>query len=451
MFRRYLFLITLTLAGCTKFVEVAEPIDQIPSNVVFDDDTKAAAAVRGLYSVMISALYAPFGGSLSVCPGLASDELITTSTLVDFTDFQNNAISTSNSKSGSSIWGNLYTTIYQANAVLQGLENSPNVTPAAKLWIGGEAHFCRALYYFYLVNLYGPVPMPLTTDYTTNTYLPRTSIDSVYNLIISDLQTAQGSLDNNYTATGNRVRPNKWAATALLARVYLYRQQWQAAIEQSTAVINSGYYALEPLNNVFLNAGKENILQLVSPGTNLYTWDAYVFVNLKAHLASNSLLNSFEEGDNRKTSWLSKVTISNATYYAPYKYKVSLGTGTAKTENTTLLRLGEQYLIRAEAYAHAGNIASASADLDSIRHRAGLPLMMEGITQQALLDTILHERRIELFSELGHRWLDVKRSGKADAIFGAVKSGWTSTDILFPLPLTDIQRDPNLTQNEGYN
>lgn len=451
MLRRYIFFLTLALAGCNKFVEVAEPIDQIPSNIVFDDDTKAAAALRGIYSVMISSIYAPFGGSLSVCPGLASDELMTTSTLVDFTDFQNNVISTSNGKNSANIWGNSYTSIYQVNAVLQGLENSPNVTPAAKLWIGGEAHFCRALFYFYLVNLYGPVPMPLTTDYTTNTYLPRTPIDSVYSLIISDLQTAQANLGNDYTATGNRVRPNKWAATALLARVYLYRRQWQDAITQSSAVINSGYYALEPLNSAFLNAGRENILQIVSPGTNLYTWDAYVFVNLKAHLASNALLNSFEEGDNRKTSWLTKVTINNTTYYAPYKYKVYLGTGTAKTENTTLLRLGEQYLIRAEAYANAGDIASAKSDIDSIRNRAGLPLMTAAITQQALLDTILHERRVELFSELGHRWLDVKRSGKADAIFGGVKSGWVPTDILFPLPLTDLQRDPNLTQNEGYN
>jgi hypothetical protein len=382
---------------------------------------------------------------------LAADELITLSSLVDFTDFQNNAVNPSNSKNGANLWGNLYTSIYQANAILAGLANSTGVSPAAKLWIGGEAHFCRALYYFYLVNMFGPVPMPLTTDYNTNTYLHRTSVDSVYDLIIADLKTAQADLSENYTTPGTRIRANKWAATALLARVYLYRQQWQSAIEQSTAVINSGFYALEPLNNVFLNAGRENILQLASPGTNLYTWDAYVFVNQKVHLASSLLVASFEEGDNRKTSWLTKVTINNTTYYAPFKYKVSVGVGTSKTENTTLLRLGEQYLIRAEAYANSGDFAAAKSDLDSIRNRAGLPMISDGISKQALLDTILHERRIELFSELGHRWFDVKRSGKADAIFGAVKPGWVPTDILFPLPLTDIQRDPNLTQNEGYN
>jgi hypothetical protein len=451
MLRRYIFLLAFVMTGCTKFVEVAEPIDQIPSNVVFDDDTKASSALRGLYSVMISPLYSPFGATLSVCPGLASDELITTSTLVDFTDFQKNVVSTLNGKNSTGMWGNLYTYIYQANSVMAGLENSPNVTPAGKLWMSGEAHFCRALYYFYLVNLYGPVPMPVTTNYTTNTYLHRTSVDSVYSLIIADLKYAQANLGDNFTATGNRVRPNRWAATALLARVYLYRQQWDAAIEQSSAVINAGYYSLESLNNVFLSTGKENILQLVTPGTNLYTWDAYVFVNLKAHLASTSLVNSFEEGDNRKTSWLTKVTISNTTYYAPYKYKITTGVGTTKTENTCLFRLGEQYLIRAEAYANAGNLTAARSDLDAIRQRAGLPLMAADVTQQALLDTILHERRIELFSEMGHRWLDVKRTGKADAIFGAAKTGWVSTDALFPIPLTDIQRDPNLTQNEGYN
>lgn len=453
MIRRYTIifsLLALGMTGCKKFVNVDAPIDQIPSFVVFDDDTKAAAAMRGIYVDMVSPVHNPFAGSISSCTGLAGDELITTSSLVDFTDFQNNQVSSSNAKNSSGLWGGLYGGIYHANAVLAGISNSPKMTEAAKAWIGAETRFCRALFYFYLVNMYGPVPMPVTTDYNTNTFLHRTSVDSVYDLITEDLLFAQATLGNDYTS-GNKVRANKWAATALLARVYLYRGNYQAAIEQATAVINAGYYSLEPLASVFLLSGKEQILQISSAGTNLYTWDAYIFATLRTHLANPLLVNSFETADQRKAKWLLGVTIAGTAYSTPSKYKITTGTGTAKTEATSILRLGEQYLIRAEAYAHTGDLAAAKTDVDSIRHRAGLPYLVDGLTKEVLLDTILHERRVELFSELGHRWMDVKRSGKANVIFGSVKNSWDSTDVLFPVPLTDLQRDKNLYQNPGYN
>jgi hypothetical protein len=114
------------------------------------------------------------------------------------------------------------------------------------------------------------------------------------------------------------------------------------------------------------------------------------------------------------------------------------------------MRLAEQYLIRAEARANQDNTSDAIADLDTIRNRAGLPFISPDITKADLLNAIFHERQVELFSELGHRWLDVKRTGKADAIFGINKTGWAPEDALLPIPFKDRQRDPNLTQNKGY-
>ncbi|MNS80528.1 SusD family protein [compost metagenome] len=114
------------------------------------------------------------------------------------------------------------------------------------------------------------------------------------------------------------------------------------------------------------------------------------------------------------------------------------------------MRLSEQYLIRAEVRAQQGDLIGAKEDLDAIRNRAGLPQTTAG-TKQEILDAILQERRWELFTEYGHRFFDLKRSGKIDAVLSITKTGWNTTDVLFPLPQNELSINPNLLpQNSGY-
>jgi len=98
-------------------------------------------------------------------------------------------------------------------------------------------------------------------------------------------------------------------------------------------------------------------------------------------------------------------------------------------------------------------LLDAQADLNAIRTRAGLPNTIAS-TQPALLTAIQHERQVELFTEWGHRWLDLKRTGNIDAVMTIIcsqkGSSWSSYQQLYPLPLVDIQMDPNLVQNIGY-
>jgi hypothetical protein len=184
------------------------------------------------------------------------------------------------------------------------------------------------------------------------------------------------------------------------------------------------------------------------------------------------LLNNFEPGDQRAVlgNWINR-TIYNInsttkdTAYYPFKYKVATSTGVttaaAMTEYIMMLRLGEQYLVRAEARARIGsNLPGAISDLDKIRGRAGLPLIATtdpGISQSALIDTIMHERRVELFCEWGHRWLDLKRTGKVDAVMSTVtpiKSNgaiqWRSYQQYYPVSQDELNKAPNLTQTAGY-
>jgi hypothetical protein len=146
------------------------------------------------------------------------------------------------------------------------------------------------------------------------------------------------------------------------------------------------------------------------------------------------------------------VTVSGVTYDYADKYKIGL-VNEATAEYDVVLRLGEQYLIRAEARAEENNLTGSAADLNFIRTRAGLP-NTTATSQAALLAAILHERQVELFTEWGHRWFDLKRTGNLNAVMGAVtpiKGGtWTASGALYPIPQSEITLDPKLTQNEGY-
>lgn len=127
----------------------------------------------------------------------------------------------------------------------------------------------------------------------------------------------------------------------------------------------------------------------------------------------------------------------------------------AVSEYLMLFRLGEQYLIRAEARAHQGNVGEAQNDLNAIRNRAGLPNTTASDTS-SLYVAILRERQVELFSELGQRWLDLKRTGKVDEVMQVVTplkangANWQSYQQWYPVPYSDIQKNTNLRQNDGY-
>jgi hypothetical protein len=160
------------------------------------------------------------------------------------------------------------------------------------------------------------------------------------------------------------------------------------------------------------------------------------------------LLSAFETGDQRKVAWTKTVTISGVPYTYPYKYKIG-NNATSITENNILLRFSEQYLIWAEARAQLGNLSGAINDLNIIRTRAGLA-NTPAVSQADILKAIQVERRVELFTELGFRWFDLKRWGIAAQVLAPLKPDWQETDLLYPIPLSQIDYNPFLTQNPGY-
>lgn len=468
--------------GCRKLVTVPAPVTQLSSVNVYTDNSTAAAVLTGIYVNLDGGLPIPPSSgagisNISLLCGLSADELTLYSASGNssslMTQFYQNALTAgSPTTEPATILGNCYAQIYIANQALEKLAASTTLSPAVKQQLTGEAEFMRAFLYFYLINLYGSVPLTTSSNYATNATLSCSGSAAVYQQIISDLKSAQTLLSNGYVAsdamtpTTERMRPNKWAATAFLARVYLYTGVYDSAELQATSVINNlTMYDTASLDNTFLSNSNEAIWQLQPVNAGMNTNDAWIFIlpptgptnSLSAHpvYLSPQLLASFEPGDMRRTHWVDSVVVNGIIYNYAYKYK-SATLNAPVTEYEMVLRLGEQYLIRAEARAQQSNISGAQVDLNVIRSRAGLP--SSGANDQvSLLKAIGRERQVELFTEWGHRWMDLKRTGKVDLVMGmpgnvcAQKGGtWSTNWQWYPLPAFDITLDPNMTQNEGY-
>ncbi|WP_185937469.1 RagB/SusD family nutrient uptake outer membrane protein [Chitinophaga polysaccharea] len=443
----------LTTVSCKKFIQVDVPIDQVSSDKAFLNDATALSSVLGLYAnnnlltTNGSTEYSLLGAVTSFGGAAADDIYLSSATYLD--EFKTNTITVSSGYVNNT-WNYAYAVIFAANSAIEGLNASTGVSAGLKQQLLGECYFMRAFIYFYLTNLYGDVPMVTSTVNSVNLTLPRAPQADIYQMIISDLKIAQGNLADAYPSA-QRARVNKAAAAALLSRVYLYTKDYANAEAQATAVISNGSYKLESLDSTFLNTSNEVIWQR-------FTFYGYTVFGLNFvpsgtspnYVLYPSLAASFEPGDARMDKWAKPLPVGGVSYYYPYKYK--LRNATAGNEYNVLLRLAEQYLIRAEARAQLGKITgagSAAEDLDMVRKRAGL----QGTTatgQSAMLLAIENERAHELFAELGHRWFDLKRTNRATAVLGPQKPTWKPTAVLFPVPANQILYNKNLTQNEGY-
>lgn len=446
----------IVLFSCRKFVDPRPPGTELNSATLFNNDATAQSAILAIYAQMESEGLAY---NLITRTGYSADEMVNYNINVFANELYTNNLTADNSFTAN-LWTSLYKYIYQSNAIIAGMEKSTGVSEAVRKQLTGEALFIRAFCHFYLTNLFGDVPAITTTDYRVNAIEPRSSASKVYTLIQSDLSRSLTLLGESYwgisSTTTERVRPNKFAALALLARVQLYSLQFAQANQSATEVINqTALYGLEPnLNQSFLKNSKEAIwqLQAVVPGSNTYAGGQLILTSTPGIAAiSEHLIGNFEAGDKRKNEWISSIVVGNATYFFPYKYKMPQNTPLI-SEYTMVLRLAELYLIRAEARVMQDDLHGALSDINVLRNRAGLG-ELTGLDKAGILAAITRERNAELFTEFGDRWLDIKRRSIATEILQPVKGvNWTpGVDELYPVPRTEILRNIKLTQNSGYN
>jgi starch-binding outer membrane protein, SusD/RagB family len=460
-----IYLISLQFSSCNKLVEVAPPIDKVTASSIFNTDQAATSAVLGIYSQMMFVYLNLSSGATTIYTGLSSDELVSNAnTSANQQEFADNSISPGNSDISNYFWARPYTCIYQINACISGLTQSTTLSAAVKNQLLGESKFARAFMYFYLINLFGDVPFQTSTDYEINKSLPRTPIQEVKTHILADLTDAISLLTTKYPSSGP-VRPNKYTALALLARYYLYEQKWTDAEATASQIIDSKQYSLNnDLNSVFLANNSEAIWQLITMQNSYKSLEGNNFIpnelstDPPPYPISRQLINAFEKGDKRRSSWMNYVTIASDTFYYPFKYKNPNPTPDPSSDYYTVFRLAEQYLIRAESRAEQGKTKEAADDLNMIRNRArdeavpnALPEILHTLTPSQMIAAVEQENRIEFFCEWGHRWFDLIRHNEADKVLKPIKQGWKSTDVLYPIPLDQILINRTLKQNPGYN
>jgi hypothetical protein len=311
----------------------------------------------------------------------------------------------------------------------------------------GEAYFIRALSYFDLARGWGGVQLQLksTTDLAGLKGIKRSTLDQTYDQVLADLVQAENLLPED---NSTRNRAQKSTARALRARLHLYRKQWADAENYASQVIANTKYALVKPYKTFFTAPfltTESVFELTySTNDRNGFWGTWYpsslggSFTLKPSDAIVAKLSNPLSGGTRST------LIAGT---APSVYGVLYNTTASSIDPSYVIRIAELYLIRAEARAQQNKLVganSASTDLNIIRDRAGLA-PTAAVTQGDLLLAIENENSVEFPFE-AHRWFDLTRTGRAGAVLGITNPNY----YLFPIPLSDILSDPDVTQNPGY-
>lgn len=451
--------------SCEEFVEIDSPNFQIINENIYSNEKTAVAAMQGIYNQLRPAFFTEASSTHMGMSGNLVEPRLIANSYNPFHTHEINTIESPDATNNLEIWSSAYNIIYLTNSFLEGIKNSTALSINLRNSLEGQALVIRAFTYFYLTNFYGNVPLLLGTDYKENSIASQTAKEEVWSKIKSDLEDATILLNyNKIYPEGERFYITRNVAIALLARVCLYREDWINAEKYSSQILAdiSNYEILDDLDKVFLKNNRESIWQIDPMGGSpraIYTAEAKAYVirpfilgSISGQIVLNqSFLEKFSSYDKRRTQWVGVFEKSNETYHYINKYK-EYTSNINNTESSVVLRLAEQYLIRSEARLHQGKLDLAIKDIDVIRKRAGLELIANKypeIKQQTLLDTIMEERKRELFGEYGHHWLDLKRTGSVFKKFEDSPT-WQDTDIWYPIPEKERLSNPNLGQNEGY-
>lgn len=445
-----LILLLFSSLACEKLLDVEVPANQIGKDEVFKDVQTANAALAGLYAGLRDKSFVA-GNVSGPWLGIYTDDLVSyavTDTDGTFALYNNQQIDTNNSVL--TLWSNSYQHIYAANAIIEGVSNS-SFNTTDKNRVKGEALLVRSMQLFYLQQLFGDIPYPLTTNYTINQSLPKVNANEVLLNLEADLLECTNLLSDDYK-NFERIYPNRKVAQLILAKTYMLEQKWAKAEILLKEIASSPLYTFQnDITKVFTKSSAHILWQLKPQNSTDPTREAilYYFSGIapSTYALSPDLINSFAPNDLRKQNWTALVNFNGNSWYRAEKYK-------NRTNNTTeysvVFRLEEVYLLLAETLAQQNKAAEALSYLNPTVQRAGLNILQVPISQNDLLNNILLESRKEFFVEMGHRFLDLKRTGKLSEL-SAAKPNWKNFHRLWPIPQKELLLNPNLNpQNNGY-
>jgi starch-binding outer membrane protein, SusD/RagB family len=492
--------------SCDRFIE-PNPSDVLTSENFYKTSSDAVAGVNSIYEGLKWSYWLGFWYASDI----ATDDIIAAPRFGSDGHRMSDYIFNASEGTISGIWSGFYWALNRANTVL---DRVPPITmdPALRTRLLGEAHFARALCYFNLVRWFGDVPLlEHEVKSLDGLRVSRSPATDVYALIVSDLQEAITALPPSYSGA-DVGRVTSGAAQALLAKVYLTQQDWTNAAQLAGQVIGSGRYALLPnYKDIFkiateiinsesifeinydglLDPGAGSVHTLFSLPSSFPGGDAYGLMTVTPSLAA--LFDSADtrgEGGTFVTSGPYVDARGDTVRKGPYvdalgdtvtwadppknlgpaflKYldqtnyqNMHTRAWVAQSNNWIVLRYADVLLMYAEAVNEGATptAGSAEAALNLVRRRAGIPTV-SGLSQAAFRDSVWLERGREFVFE-GQRWFDLSRWGTLDA---AIRAKTTELQTIYPgettvhgvpsnlLPIPQSERDinPNLTQNPGW-
>ncbi|GAB3917122.1 RagB/SusD family nutrient uptake outer membrane protein [Mucilaginibacter boryungensis] len=403
-----------------------------------------------------------------------------------------------------------YAGIERANIILDQIGKA-NIDAATKNTIIGETETLRAFFYFDLVQFFGSVPLNLhQVTGPSDTFLPRSAVADVYAVIVNDLADAIKKLPTTITFPQSG-RVTVGTAKMLLANVYMVQKKYADAEALLIDVTQLGYKLNANYANAFSTTNKnsaESIFEVQyqqGAANGQYSSFIYNFIppvastvvitgtatntlnsSCSQNVPTQDLISSYEAGDTRldatigiieghydaSANFVPEALKSIVSYTTPpgkvakifaKKFLHASTTAGQTDDNWPIYRYADALLMLAEAMNEQGKSGTALPYLNQVRTRAGLAASTQ--TDQTLLRTIIvHERRIELALE-NKRWTDLLRTGQAIPVMTAFAAkikldprvpanAYTNIDanhLLFPIPSTEIQLNPQITQNPGYN
>jgi hypothetical protein len=467
-----LFFAASILSGCKKDFLDREPISDLTEGNFFKTGNDAESAIIAAYDNLQTEYYI---FDYYINNDVVSDDCYAGG------DNQNNFqldrfTTTTTNGNVNRDWIYLYDAISRTNAVLDnvGNINSPDLTETRKQEILGEAAFLRAMHYFQLVNLYGAIPLITHKVNSTDpsiVYQARVPVEAIYESIITDLNFAVSRVPWVYPSS--KQRATRGACYALLAKAHAHKPtpNWAEVLNATSAITSGSTYSLMTNYNFLWDGNHENCaesifeIQFVASGSEA-NWGPQLTLPpsitkdswRKFNTPSNDLIAAFKAaGDTlryhasivyeTKLPWKDSYFPNDT---IPFTYKLRTAAGWASPNNNILIRLADVILLQAEAKTELNDLAGAITDLNTIRTRAMLP-NTHAVSQDQLRDSIALERRLELAFE-GHRWFDLKRTGKAISTMNNLNLDYnvTTERLIWPIPQNELDRNPKLTQNPGY-
>lgn len=458
-----LIMLIITATSCEDKLDIG-PEDSLTSDVVLSNAALAEGVLIGAYARMRDD--DAFNGTTQLTQEWMSDNVNFLGSFPTFQEIRDYTTIADNT-SIFSYWRDAYDVISPANFLINKLPVTEisDLSDSEKARLIAESKFIRAITNFNLVNLFAQPfqvsagagdGIPLVTEFFEGDIAPfqlsRSSVNEVHTLIEQDLLDAIPDLDE----AASRGRASKGAARALLARLYLYRDQFSQAADYANQVIQSSQYVLAADYTFFnQNESSEHIFQIINDAVDGQTsgqgWSGLSNAAPSGRgdaPFSQNLLDAFaaEPGDLRFTSLNADGTDAVGGIST---FSTKFPDGTNNADNGPILRITEMYTIRAEANLRAGSSVGDSPlnDINALRARAGLANLLA-----VDLDIILNEKRKELCFE-GQRRMDLLRNGLAlrrPGMANEAESAFGANKTILPIPTTERDLNPNISQNPGY-